>query len=78
LDQFIASNHQPSKTLLTDIEMRDVNDNTPPNMAAQIQQTQSTNYTPEDELFDIERRAFESDSFEFGEIPIHAPPQTLS
>ena len=58
--------------------MRDVNDNTPPDMVPQTQQTQSTNYTLEVDLFENEIRAFKSDSFEFGGIPIHAPPENLS
>jgi hypothetical protein len=38
-------------------------------------QTDSANYTPDDQLLEDERTAFQSDTFEFGNIPIHAPPK---
>lgn len=66
--------YKPSKTLSTDIEMKDVNDNLTSNFLPQIE---STNYTPDDQLLEDERAAFESDTFEFGQIPVHAPPKEL-
>ena len=38
----------------------------------------STNYTPDDVLLDDERAAFNSDSFEFGNIPLQAPSMKFS
>ncbi|CAF2857031.1 unnamed protein product [Rotaria sp. Silwood2] len=72
INEYIASNHKPSKTLSTDIEMIDINNDKTSNSFSQIQ---TTNYTPHDQLLDEERAAFESDTFEFGQIPVHAPPQ---
>ena len=34
-----------------------------------------TNYTPDDQLLEDERIAFQSKTFEFGNVPIHAPPR---
>jgi hypothetical protein len=52
--------------------MNDVNGNTTTQL---LSQTQSTNYTPDDQLLEDERTAFQSDTFEFGRIPVTAPPQ---
>jgi hypothetical protein len=39
-------------------------------------QTASTNYTPDEQLLEEERAAFQSDTFEYGiPIPDHAPSQ---
>jgi hypothetical protein len=48
--------------------MKDDNDNVTSNS-----DLQSTNYTPYDLLLDDERAAFESETFELGQIPVHAP-----
>lgn len=66
------SEYLPSKTLSTDIEMRDIDQPLTSNFTSTIQ---SNNYTPEDQLLEDERAAFESDTFEFGQIPSHAPSQ---
>jgi hypothetical protein len=50
--------------------MRDVSDNITSNI---FPQTQSTNYTPDDQLLEDERAAFESATFEVGQIPVHPP-----
>jgi hypothetical protein len=50
--------------------MQDVNETSISNI---VSQAQSTNYTPDDELLENERAAYESDTFEFGQIPMHAP-----
>jgi hypothetical protein len=50
--------------------MNDVSGNTTSNFLSSIE---STNYTPDDQLLEDERAAFESDTFEFGQIPVHAP-----
>ncbi|CAF1374999.1 unnamed protein product [Rotaria sp. Silwood1] len=73
IDQYIASNYKPSKIYVTDIEMKDNNDNKSSTILSQTQTI--TNYTPDDQLLEEERAAFESDTFEFGQIPTHAPPQ---
>lgn len=52
--------------------MVDVNDPRPTNFSFQ---TPVVNYTPVDQLPEQARAAFESDTFEFGEIPTQAPPQ---
>jgi hypothetical protein len=54
--------------------MKDISDNITSNFLPQIE---STNYTPDDQLLEDERAAFESDTFEFGQIPVHAPPKEL-
>ncbi|CAF5103184.1 unnamed protein product, partial [Rotaria magnacalcarata] len=69
---YIQSQYQPSKTLSTDIQMRDVNDN---RTSTSSFHAPETNYTPRDQILEEERAAFESDAFEFGQIPTHAPPQ---
>jgi hypothetical protein len=38
-------------------------------------QTASTNYTPDEQLLEDERTAFQRDTFEFGQIPDNAPSQ---
>jgi hypothetical protein len=50
--------------------MKDLNGNTPSNFQPSAD---SRNYTPEDQLLEDERAAFESDTFELGSIPVHAP-----
>ncbi|CAF4237752.1 unnamed protein product, partial [Rotaria magnacalcarata] len=52
--------------------MRDVNDN---RTSTSSFHAPETNYTPSDQILEEERAAFESDAFEFGQIPTHAPPQ---
>ena len=56
--------------------MADTNDNKTSNLFASAQEL--TNYTPDDQLLDEERVAFQSDTFEFGQIPTHAPSQQFS
>ncbi|CAF2228825.1 unnamed protein product [Rotaria magnacalcarata] len=72
IEEYIQSQYQPSKTLSTDIQMRDVNDN---RTSTSSFHAPETNYTPSDQILEEERAAFESDAFEFGQIPTHAPPQ---
>jgi hypothetical protein len=50
--------------------MKDFNDNTTSNFLPSIE---STNYTPDDQLLENERAAFESDTFEIGLVPAHPP-----
>jgi len=71
INQYIASDYKPSTTSpTTDIEMKDFNDNTTSNFLPSIE---STNYTPDDQLLENERAAFESDTFEIGLVPSHPP-----
>ncbi|CAF3337777.1 unnamed protein product [Rotaria socialis] len=72
IEEYIRSKYQPSKTLSTDIRMRDVNDS---RTSTSSFRAPETNYTPSDQILEEERAAFESDAFEFGQIPTHAPPQ---
>jgi len=50
--------------------MKDFNDNSTTNFLPSIE---STNYTPDDQLSESERAAYASSTFEFGQIPVHAP-----
>ena len=52
--------------------MKDDYDNIPSNS-----DMQSTNYTPSDLLLEDELAAFESETFELGQIPVHAPSRQL-
>lgn len=73
----MASGYQPSVTLPTDIEMNDGNGNIGFASSA-VSNMQSKNYTPDDLLLEDERKAFQSDSFQFGQVPIHAPSRNYS
>ncbi|CAF1453817.1 unnamed protein product [Adineta steineri] len=68
--EYVASNHKPSITLSSDIDMKDDNHITTANSNVEL-----TNYTADDQLLADERAAFESDTFELGHIPVHAPSQ---
>ena len=50
--------------------MKDIHDTKTSNFSFQ---TPSTNYTPADQLLAEERAAFESGTFEFGQIPSDGP-----
>ncbi|CAF0951436.1 unnamed protein product [Adineta steineri] len=68
--EYVASNHKPSTTLPSDIDMKDDNHIITANSSVEL-----TNYTADDQLLADERAAFESDTFELGHIPVHAPSQ---
>ncbi len=46
-----------------------------PTTSTVAHQLNSSNFTPDDQLLEDERAAFQRDTFEFGQIPVHAPSQ---
>ena len=57
--------------MVTDVEMKDPD--APVTVTFTIGASQATNYTPDGELLEDERAAYQSDTFQFGQIPVHAP-----
>jgi len=54
-----------------DIEMSEIYGN--PTSVFTVSAVDRKNFTPDDQLLEDERAAFQSDTFEFGQIPTHAP-----
>lgn len=60
--------------MITDVEMKDPDAPAIATVNIGASQTSDlTNFTPDDELLEDERAAYQSDTFEFGQIPSHAP-----